>query len=183
MYNYLSNPTLVNVTFSNNVANSYGGGIYNQGILTIDHSTFLENSADYHVNGLGGGILSVSGKLTIKNSAFIGNIAGEGGGLNNNSNNTADLVNTTFSGNSALIGAGINNHGLLNLTNATISNNTGMGGVYNASTMHYTNTIIANTIGTDCYNDLSGIINNNINNSNNNNETSSKNPKVWYLLK
>ncbi len=56
-----------------------GGGIANEGELTIDNSTFSENSAEH----AGGGIEN-TGKAKISNSTFSGNSAfGFGGGISN----------------------------------------------------------------------------------------------------
>jgi len=166
MYNYYSSPSLLNVTFNANTSTYSGGGIYS------DHSSLNLINAIFDSNiatgtdispSWGGGVMSVFSTLSIKNSTFTGNSAFEGGGINNNNSSTSDLKNVTFFGNSAQVGGAINNHSLLNLTNNTISNNTGFsnsGGVYNAGTMNYENTIIANNIGYDCYNesDINGTI-------------------------
>ena len=155
---------LKGLTIRNGYSTAYGGGIYNRGNLTVLNSTLLKNHAAEY--GLGGGIFSMFGTLTVKESAFIGNVATEGGGINNNNSNTANLANVTFFENSASIGGGINNHGVLNLSNVTVSHNfsSGYGGLYNAGTLNYVNTILANSAGHDCYTDSFGTIGTNKNN-------------------
>jgi len=67
--------------------------------------------------------------LTIQNSTFANNSAigagshGNGGGVLNTG--TATIQNSTFSGNSAPGGGGVDNHGTLNLGSSIIAGNTG----------------------------------------------------------
>ncbi|PQJ97193.1 DUF1566 domain-containing protein [Chromatium okenii] len=67
--------TITNSTFSNNIAYSVGGGIYNDGTLTIKNSTIVENSADDDVySAKGGGIYNhTNGQLMIANSIISAN--------------------------------------------------------------------------------------------------------------
>src|SRR5262249_158524 len=59
---------------------SDGGGIFNEGTLTVTNSTFSGNVA----SNRGGGIFN-SGTLTITNSTFSGNnVVGGGGAIDNN---------------------------------------------------------------------------------------------------
>jgi hypothetical protein len=108
-----------------------GGGIYNQGTLTVAGSTISGNSSS---SGFGGGIANL-GTLTLTGSTLSGNSAanGQGGGIFNSGTLTA--TNNTISGNSAAggIGGGIFNVvGSMTLTANTISGNasTGGGGIY-----------------------------------------------------
>ena len=56
---------------------SLGGGVYNEGPLTVTHSTVRDNTA-----GGGGGFCSVrGGPLTVTHSTVSGNTARNGGGL------------------------------------------------------------------------------------------------------
>jgi predicted outer membrane repeat protein len=111
-----------------------GGGIYNQGILTLKDSTVSSNVS---VGSSGGGIYS-SGTLTLANSTLSGNTSGtEGGGIYN-VGGTLTLTSSTLSGNtSGWEGGGIYNvGGTLTLANSTISGNTAGtygGGIYNYS--------------------------------------------------
>ena len=122
--------------------NFSGGGIRNDGMLTITNSTISDSSA---TSGGGGIFNSGSGTLTITNSTFSGNSASSGGG-------------------------GIHNQGMLTVTNSTLSGNSAAsslgGGIYNnGGTLNYANTIIANSLtGGDCVNGGTGTIGTNTNN-------------------
>ena len=157
-----------------------GGGIFNDGTLTIDDCNISGNFA-----GGGGGVAN-KGDLTILNSTIANNMStGHGGGLENLpaafilridrstiSNNTANqngggirnfsgastlITNTTISTNSASTGGGIANARPLVLSSVTITGNTATvrgGGIQSGSgTPRFNNTIIAgNTspLGPDC---------------------------------
>ncbi|MCS6846436.1 MAG: right-handed parallel beta-helix repeat-containing protein, partial [Anaerolineae bacterium] len=112
--------TVTNSTFSGNNATGFsgtGGGIRNNGgTLTVTNSTFQNNSA-----AVDGGAISNGGTLTVTNSTFSGNSARWGGGIRNNG--TLTVTGSTFSGNSAVSGGGIWNNGTLTVTGSTFSNN------------------------------------------------------------
>jgi hypothetical protein len=121
---------------------SLGGGIYNEGTLTITNGTFSGNSAfgppGSNYEGDGGGIYN-EGTLTVTNSTFSNNgngSFGEGGGIDNAG--TLTVTNSTFSGNgidSSQLGAGIANGYKATVTNSTFSGNSAYngGGIYNQS--------------------------------------------------
>jgi hypothetical protein len=152
-----SNPlaaTLSMMTITNgnagDSAGNHGGGIQNNGSLTVVQSTINGNRATgtaFPTNG--GGIWNSSvGTLTVINSTISGNQShgpgfGPGGGIFNSG--TTTLVNTTINGNAGELGGG---GGILNSINATLN---------------FTNTIIAGspfvpdcnnsgTIGTNSHN-------------------------------
>ena len=126
-----------------------GGGIYNEGTLTVTNSTFSNNAAFGNGDGfgpaLGGGGIYNWGTLTVTNSTFSGNSAFAsgldmdaelgGGGILNSGKLT--VTNSTFSANSAfenargnvstIGGGGIFNLGPLTVTNSTFSNNSAFG--------------------------------------------------------
>jgi hypothetical protein len=97
-----------------------GGGLYNQGTLTLIDSIIRSNAASQ-----GGGIENNSyGTLTLIHSTVRGNVAtGGGGGLT--SFGTLTLINSTVSRNVAQTGAGggLANVGTLTLINSTVSRN------------------------------------------------------------
>jgi hypothetical protein len=114
----------------------YGGGIFNQGTLTLTNATVSGNYvAGYYAYG-GGGIYN-SGTLTLNNATVSGNYSygagydgySGGGGIYNSG--TLTLNNTTVSGNSdgyettdSGHGGGIYiDGGTLTLNNATVSGN------------------------------------------------------------
>jgi parallel beta-helix repeat protein len=92
----------------------HGGGIRNNGTLAISTSTLSNNTAvmsDALAGGLGGGIHN-GGALVISNSTLSGNVAQDnGGGIRNVYAGEVTIDNSTFSGNSARFGGGIVNAG------------------------------------------------------------------------
>lgn len=121
--------TIVNCTISGNAltdGGSSGGGISNFGnkSLTIIDSTISDNST----TASGGGIFSAVGTLTITNTTLSGNSAGSGGALLNTSGGIVNIGNATISGNTAGDGAGTyHTNGTVTFTNTTISGNTASG--------------------------------------------------------
>jgi hypothetical protein len=108
MYNHAGDPTLTNVSFSDNLALTEGGGMMNfansNPILT--NATFRGNAAP-----LGGGMTNMlSSHPTLVNVTFNGNLATDrGGGLENYADCNPTLINVTFNGNSADRGGGMYN--------------------------------------------------------------------------
>ena len=131
-----------------------GGGIYNQGTLTLTATTVSGNSADFS-----GGIDN-EGFLTLINSTVSGNNARlqivSAGGIANEGG-TLTLVNSTVSGNNAGFGGGgIYNTlsgpfgttgGTLTLINSTVSGNkanTDGAGIWNGGTAHLFSSTVTN---------------------------------------
>jgi len=124
--------TVQNSTFSANLAISgsgRGAGIYNDGTLTVQNSTFANGSA------IGAAGIFNAGLVTVTHSTFSGNAAtSDGAGIYNDG--TLTVQNSTFSGNSVLTkrGGGIYNNSSLTVTHSTFSDNsanTEGGGIYN----------------------------------------------------
>jgi len=141
--------TLTNCTVSGNSAHYGGGGIWNGGTLTLTDCTVSGNTS----NGYGGGINNAYGSstLTLTNCTVSGNTSESysGGGINNE--DTLTLTNCTVSGNTAEgSGGGIFNEDILTLTNCTVSENTavvGYGGgveLRDTGNLYIKNTIVAN---------------------------------------
>jgi predicted outer membrane repeat protein len=138
--------TVSNCTISSNTSNS-GGGICNQGTLTVSSCTLSSNSSN-----TGGGIYS-QGTLTVSNCTLFGNTANEGGGgLLNTYGGALTVSNCTLSSNTAdYQGGGIYNGGAAVLTNLTVANNYAGalgGGIYfyafsTGVALTLTNTIVA----------------------------------------
>jgi hypothetical protein len=111
--------SISNSTFANNSANGgFGGGLYNNGTVSISNSTFANNSGGGGGAGGGGG-LSSNGTVSISNSTFANN-SGSGGGAGGGvlvNDGTVSISNSTFTNNSATYGGGLS----LNNINATVS--------------------------------------------------------------
>jgi hypothetical protein len=86
---------------------SAGGGIFNDGTLTLVNCAISDNEArggadSYLECSTGGGIKNMVGVLTLINSTVNGNTAGKkGGGFHIACHGTLVLINSTVSGNSA----------------------------------------------------------------------------------
>lgn len=108
---------------------SAGGGIFNAGKLTLVNCTVSENTATggdtYLECNTGGGIKNMVGVATLINSTVSGNTArGKGGGLHIACQGTLVLVNSTISGNNTNAnGGGIYLDGVGEFTNSTVANN------------------------------------------------------------
>lgn len=126
-----------------------GGGIDNNGALTVRDSTVEGNRA----TGAGGGI-SNTAALTVIGSTISNNTGTFGGGVANEGP-SATFVNTTISDNTSgttTAGGGINNSlgSTVSLANVTLSSNSavGRGGdLYNVGTVSAKDTIIAGGTG------------------------------------
>jgi hypothetical protein len=108
-----------------------GGGILNDGTMTVRDSTLCGNSAD-----LGGGIFSDGTPTTVRNSDFPGNSATRGGGIYFGiSPGLLEVQGSTFSRNTASdSGGGLHNLGTATLQECTLSGNSAGsagGGIYN----------------------------------------------------
>jgi parallel beta-helix repeat protein len=116
---------LSNLTITNGRADPYlkdGGGVYNLGMLTLNHVTFTNCSAP----GGGGGGIANFGTLTVNNCSFQGNSALDGGGIFNFE--TLTVSNSTLWDNKATEDrAGIASDGLLTVMNSTLSGNSAGG--------------------------------------------------------
>ena len=138
-----STVTLDRVTITNNVANREGGGVYNDGTLSIVHSTISDN-ATLQSLGKGGGGLYNRRTVSIDSSTLANNISaggalstGGGGGIQNENSGTVTITNSTLSGNTASQGrgGGVNNAGATELIQSTVTANNSTtslgGGLYN----------------------------------------------------
>jgi hypothetical protein len=145
--------SLSNVTIRDGHAR-VGGGIYNNGTLTVSNSTLSKNSVLGPV-GSGGGIQN-NGTLTINNSTFRGNTVrgaasgGLGGGIGNYG--TLTISNSTVTGNTvsgvfgAGFGGGIGNGGTATINNTTLSGNRATawgGGIGNEGNLTINNSTIS----------------------------------------
>lgn len=148
-----SNVTLRGLTIANGKAATGGALLSNGGIVTIQHSTFLNNSATD-----GGALANRSeGWLTIENCTFEGNQAdnttGRGGAVWNFSISDTWITNSTFYNNRAAQGGAVANEAYLEMYSSTFSGNsaTSGGAVFNGKhsilspTILFKNVITANS--------------------------------------
>jgi CSLREA domain-containing protein len=115
--------------------NGYGGGgIYNLGHLTLNHATIYHNTS-----GLGGALL--------RSTDQMGEPGGDGGGVYNGPNATADIQNSSFSLNQTGIGGKL--YAYANPDSYTFAS-AGLGGaIYSEGTLHLdTDFIDSNETGT-----------------------------------
>jgi predicted outer membrane repeat protein len=137
--------TLSGLTITNGQAHLFsgGGGILNEGTLTIQGSIVSGNSGGDSggIGGGSGGGIANFGTLTVSDSTLSGNSADYGGGLFNAGNGTVTVNGSTLTGNSAAgdSGGGIANlGGPVTVSNSTLSGNSaygGGGGISNFTTL------------------------------------------------
>jgi hypothetical protein len=96
----LNSLTVTGSTFSSDAAETEGGGIANDGVLTLKNSTLAGNSA----NTFGGGGIYNNGTLTATNCTLAYNQAGAGGGIYVDSGGDATIYNTIVVDNTLLDG-------------------------------------------------------------------------------
>ncbi|MFZ6029770.1 MAG: choice-of-anchor Q domain-containing protein [Chloroflexota bacterium] len=141
--------SVLSVTVKNGRTTDRGGGIQSDATLVVRDSILRQNTAMY-----GGGISTVTGTLTIANSAVVSNTSQQDGSGIYTSNSIVTVTNVTLHGNTASEGHGggvYSEASELSLVNATLSSNTaahtggeGGGGIYiHAGTVRAVNTIIA----------------------------------------
>jgi hypothetical protein len=110
------------------IANGYydGGGILNEGSLTLSNCTVTQNSGNDDNVG-GGGILNDEHSvLTVSNCTVTQNQSADGGGILNFG--TATVNNSTITNNTGANGGGVANEGgTMTIANSTISGNTAYG--------------------------------------------------------
>src|SRR5262249_11122462 len=113
----------------NTLVPGQGGGIYNEGTLTVTTSTFMLNWAYF-----GGGIASRAGKVTVNNSTLNANTGQDtppprpgypagGGGIYNGQYSSLTVSNSTVDDNTGGEGGGIDNWGAATLTQTTVADN------------------------------------------------------------
>jgi CSLREA domain-containing protein len=132
--------TITGCVIRDNQTPRIGGGVDNTGALIITNSTFHHNSA------LDGGGVFNGGTATLNNVTFYENTGEQTGGAFDNWL-TAGLTNVTFSGNTSPSGGGIFNDGDLALLNCTITGNTS--GIANRGTARSKSTMIVDSTSGD----------------------------------
>ncbi|MGH7923584.1 MAG: choice-of-anchor Q domain-containing protein, partial [Candidatus Binatus sp.] len=133
---------LNNLTIADGNTAGAGGGIRNDGILTVTNCTFANNKAVHAGGASGGAIFNDGTTTTVTDSSFLNN-AGAGGAIVNLALNFATaltVTNCTFSSNNsiatgsyggAILSEAFNGFkGTVTITNSTFSDNRSEGGVF-----------------------------------------------------
>jgi hypothetical protein len=129
-----------------------GGGIYNNGTLTVDDCVISGNTAQF------GGAIANNGSVTVTGSAIKNNTADYGAGVSNNAGAVLNLCGSTITNNSATLafgfGGGINNLGTATITGSVVNNNSAWigGGIYSGdvfgpAALTITNSVVSNNSG------------------------------------
>ncbi|GGT37901.1 hypothetical protein GCM10010226_12900 [Streptomyces phaeofaciens] len=164
---------LDSLTLTHGSAAASGGGVNNEGTLTVSRSTVRDNTApsgagggihnlgtltvlgsvvrDNYSLGAGGGINN-NGFLTVRGSTVFGNSGDNGGGVFNYlAGQTVALINSAVHHNTARVsdGGGILNYqGEMTVSGSTVYSNTSTigGGIWNGGTLTVTrSTVLRNT--------------------------------------
>ena len=136
--------TLMNSVIIGNRAPLNGGAISNGGSTSLISATIMGNFATYN-----GGAISNNGLLTIANSVISNNISasGEGGGIS--TVGTVTLTHSTIVNNAATYGGGIANYGTVMMTKSTLASNVATysgGGLFNYHFLTTTNSTFSSNL-------------------------------------
>ncbi len=150
------------VIAGNSVTDGYGGGLYSTSTATISLSTIEGNSTG--ASGAGGGIMN-EGHLSLTDSAVVNNsTGGTGGGVENEHVLSIDYC-TVADNTASTQGGGIYNGFSIEAVNVTIADNVvgtagGGGGLYGAASTTLFNTIVAeNTVSSSMApDDIGGVV-------------------------
>ncbi|MCX5147726.1 MULTISPECIES: hypothetical protein [unclassified Streptomyces] len=166
---------LDHVILTHGSAASSGGGVDNEGTLTVSHSTVRDNTApsgagggihnlgtltvvsstvrDNYSIGAGGGINN-NGSLTVRDSSVFGNSGDNGGGIFNYlAGQTVTLIRSSVHHNTARVsdGGGILNYmGEMTVSGSTVYSNTAPfgGGIWNQGTLTVTRSTVQRNTAT-----------------------------------
>jgi hypothetical protein len=152
--------TVRNSTFSSNTGGN-GGAISNSatGTLAVEDSTFSHNTT----TGVGGGAIINFGAATIERSAMTNNEASiNGGAINVQPGGVLTVTSSTIANNaSGGLGGGLSSLGTLNVQASTIANNTATSGAALATgntNVTFATTIIAGQSSADACNPVNAAI-------------------------
>jgi parallel beta helix pectate lyase-like protein len=122
LFNRGGKVTITNCTFSGNEATGSGGGLFNnqKGEVNIGQCTFSDNTAQH------GGGLANEGRLSITNCTIAGNTAGGwGGGFSNNFGSDVSISHSTIVNNTASVAGGLHTgYPPLHMGSTIVANNT-----------------------------------------------------------
>ncbi|MEV6025221.1 hypothetical protein [Streptomyces sp. NPDC052036] len=142
--------TVIGSTVRDNTAPSGpGGGIHNQGTLTVIGSTVRGN----HALGAGGGINN-NGSLTVRDSGVSGNSGDNGGGIFNYlAGQTGTVTRSAVHDNTARVNGGggiVNAQGQVTVSDSAVYGNTAPsgGGIWNGGTLTVTRSAVVHNTAT-----------------------------------
>jgi predicted outer membrane repeat protein len=136
----------------NTAAAAGGGGIFNQGFLTLNNVAIHDNSVP---NGPGGGIYNL-GRADLNNTTFVNNQANTGGGIRSANlmtitNSFIGAANRSISDGGGIYNAGTNSR--ITLLNSIINSNEATagsgGGIYNEGILISSGTLISGNLTRD----------------------------------
>ncbi|HEY7946048.1 MAG TPA: right-handed parallel beta-helix repeat-containing protein, partial [Acidimicrobiales bacterium] len=135
--------SVTNTVLLDNTVQGPGGGIYNDfgASLTVTDSTFLGDGGPI---ASGGAISNEGTAVTISGSSLVDNTADQGGGIWSQGP-TITITNSSISDNT---GGGISASGTLSLTDSTVSGNSGGGGVRDGGELTVTDSQVSDNSGT-----------------------------------
>jgi subtilisin family serine protease len=130
IYNYNSSPSIIDCTFTGNIAKYRGGGMYNNNSNPIIiNCTFTENetTSSTYTDAGGGGMYNFESSPDVIDCAFTENTTNKsGGGIYNNDDSQLTITNCIFTGNTAGSGSGggmYNKSSQLTVNNCTFTRN------------------------------------------------------------
>ncbi len=145
--------TVIDSEIANNTAGAGGGGgIFNQGFLTLSNVVLHDNSI---ASGPGGGIYNL-GRADLNNTTFVNNQANTGGGIRSANlmtitNSFIGATNRSVSDGGGIYNAGTNSR--ITILNSTINDNEATagsgGGIYNEGILISSDTLISGNLARD----------------------------------
>lgn len=142
-----STVSITGLTIENGLA-QFGGGIGNEGDLTVTDCVLANNNAEFS----GGAIDNFDGSVIVSQSRLSGNTTDENGvgaGVANTENGTISIVESTLTGNTAGFGGALDNLGTITIVRSTLSSNNATeygGAIENAGTLTIRNSTISGNV-------------------------------------
>ena len=128
-----------------------GGGIHNEGNLTVTDCVLSNNHAEFD----GGAIRNFGGSLVVSQSTLSGNTVGESGvgaGISNAGAGTVSIIESTLTANTgAYYGGAVDNEGTVTIARSTLSANGARigGAVANVGTLSIRNSTLSGNVATE----------------------------------
>jgi hypothetical protein len=133
--------------YATNFGLGYGGGVFNEGMLTMLRCTVSDNRADYS----GGGVVNyLGGTMVLVDTSVVNNIADHAAGVENDGIMTMNRC-AVYDNDASDAGGGIGNTGTLSIVNSTIADNQAVqgGGIYNMGRITLTNATVTGNLAVD----------------------------------